>query len=235
MTTLNEREWDVVEGNFLFESLDRKTLRKIVEEDCLAERFEKDDLIFAPDRYTPSLVLLLKGRIQVRKGEFQVSILGPGELFGAAALYQEERGPYVATLTAKTVCKVLCFPEHLVKRLTAQYPGVAAAYIRYLSDRVRFLQARLDDLLAGSAEERLKQYLRTHYRSEEREETRWAWKPQEDFLVELDCPVSDLAACLNVSRAALYRAFDAFTAAGLIEKQGKTIRILDMEELLKWY
>ena len=43
----------------------------------------------------------------------------------------------------------------------------------------------------------------------------------------LDCSVTGLAGRLNVSRASLYRALDSLAAAGAIEKNGRTVRILD--------
>ena len=45
------------------------------------------------------------------------------------------------------------------------------------------------------------------------------------------CPVSDLAKRLHISRASLYRAFDALEEAGAAVKRGRTIWIVNLKAL----
>lgn len=47
----------------------------------------------------------------------------------------------------------------------------------------------------------------------------------------MPCPVSDLAKRLHISRASLYRAFDALEEAGAAVKRGRTIWIVNLKAL----
>lgn len=231
MTEVSEKELDVVKGNFLFGILSRDELQKITQERCQTMEFKKGDWMSLWFPGFRSLNLMLKGQARVDKGDYQVSILGPGEFYGATGIFREGYSQ-VVSITARTDCKVLSFGEDVVVDLMALHPDMATAYIQYLTGRILFLQTKLDELLAGSAEEKLRQYVREHYTCENEDE-RWDPLFEPSYVVELDCSVSELASRLHVSRAALYRAFDAFTADGSIKKSGKTIYILK-ENFLRW-
>lgn len=182
---------------------------------CFRARVRKGRTIYTPEDFRRCLGLLVSGTVQVSKENLIVSVLGPGELFGAAALFNDEE-EYVTTLTARTDCDLVFFPQSLVEDLMSSCPAVARSYISYLSGRIRFLNGKIQGLIAPTAERKLEQYLAAHVR---------------DDWVEPDCPATGLAKRLNVSRASLYRAFDALEAAGAIKREGKRIRILDGEAL----
>ena len=164
-----------------------------------------------PRHFQRSLGVVLEGRIQVNKGPLIMSVLGPGELFGAAALFND-RPDYATTLTARTPCRVLLLPQELVEELMGRFPEVCRSYVAYLSERIRFLSGKIDALTAGSAERKVAQYLLSRLDGE------WA---------ELDCSATGLAQRLGVSRASLYRALDALEARGAVHRAGKRFRIPD--------
>ena len=172
-------------------------------------------VIYAPRRFRRCLAVVLAGRVQVNKGELIMSVLQPGDLFGAAALFND-RADYATTLTARSRCDLLFFPQALVEELMARFPAVGYNYVAYLSQRIWFLNEKIDALAAGSAEGKLAQYLLTHSRE--------GW-------MEWDCSATGLAKRLGVSRASLYRALDALTASGAIRREAAGIRLLDEERL----
>ncbi len=182
---------------------------------CIPAVYPRRAAIYTPRQFQRCLGLLLSGTVQVNKGVLIVSVLGPGALFGAAALFGKAED-YASTLTARSPCRVLLFPQALVEERLAACPAAARSYIAYLSDRIRFLTGKIDGLTAGSAGRKLAQYLLAQ---------------PEGGPVELDCPATVLAKRLHVSRASLYRAFDALTAAGAVERTGRTIRLLDPDLL----
>ena len=71
--------------------------------------------------------------------------------------------------------------------------------LRYLTGRIRFLSGRLQSLAQPGAEGKLARYLLAN-----------------DGEGQLTCPATDLAKRLGISRASLYRAFEAMEQAGLI-------------------
>lgn len=217
MAELSTGELELLHGTFLFESLSLKELHAAVENGgCRTAKAEKGSVIYDPHDFSRSLAVILSGKVQVSKEGFVVSTLDQGELFGAAALFND-REDYATTLTAKSSCRLVLFSQELIGALTARHAPMAAAYIRYLSGRIRFLEGKLDSLLAPSAERKLSQYL---------------LERREGESVTLDCPMSGLAHRLDLGRTSLYRAFETLSKAGAIEKIGKTVRILKEDVLL---
>ncbi len=101
----------------------------------------------------------------------------------------------------------------------ARFPGVGRSYIAYLSGRIRFLTRKIDALTAGSTERKLARFLLSR---------------AGEGLDEVACSSAGLAKRLGVSRASLYRAYDALSARGLIRREGKRIRLLDAAGLEQW-
>ncbi len=94
-------------------------------------------------------------------------------------------------------------------RLLGEEPLLRRNYLRYLSGRIRFLSGRLGALAQTGAEGKLARYLLS------------SGEPS------VHAPATDLAKRLGLSRASLYRAFEALESAGLIRREGKTVFVLD--------
>ena len=118
----------------------------------------KGGVIYAPHAFRRCLGVVLEGRVQVNKGALIMSVLEPGDLFGAAALFND-RADYATTLTARAPCRVLLLPQALVEELMGRFPEVGRNYVAYLSGRICFLSGKIDALTAGSAERKVAQYL----------------------------------------------------------------------------
>jgi len=57
---------------------------------------------------------------------------------------------------------------------------------------------------------------------------------QIDGIVSTEVSISDIAVMLNMGRASLYRAFDKFESENIISRDGRTIRITNLEKLKKY-
>ena len=132
-------------------------------------------------------------------------------VFGAAAMFHDAPG-YANVITAQTPCRVLFLSEQWLTACMQQHFAVAEAYIRYLSGRILFLNARIAALTAGSVEQRVARFL------------------LEGGAVQ-ELPMTELASRLNVGRASLYRVLDRLEADGIIRREGKKIVILRPELL----
>lgn len=170
----------------------------------------RGETIYSPHRFRRSLGLLIEGRVQVRREALLVSTLSAGDLFGAAALFND-REDYPTTLTALTDCSVLLVPQEAVRRLLHDSGAFAENYVTYLSGRIQFLSARLDAVSAGTAEEKLIRYLLS----------------ARDEAGEVAISATQLSQRIGMGRATLYRAFAALEASGVIVRQGKSIRLLE--------
>ena len=177
--------------------------------------FDKGEVIYDDQRAKRALALVLDGSVRVSHGRVVMNELTAGDVFGAAALFGDE-DPYPTTVTAHTACRVLFIPQQTVSAWMAAEPRVAENYIRFLSDRIRFLNRRLATLTAGHTDGKLWRYLLAHR--------------DENGMVRLSGGIGELAKALNMGRSSLYRGLDALTADGKIHRCGKEIRIILKEE-----
>lgn len=176
-------------------------------------RFSPSQTVYSPQHFHRCLGVLLSGQLQVTKGTLTISRLEPGELFGAAALYSDAP-EFATTITARRSSRCLLLDQALVDRLLAEEPLIRENYLRYLTGRIRFLSGRLQSLAQSGAEGKLARYLLANGQSG-----------------SVNCPAVSLAQRLGISRASLYRAFDALEESGLIVRQGKTISIPNVSAL----
>ena len=204
---LTRGQRELIKNSFLF--------RQVAEDGvdfCLAqsegEHAARGETLYTPGKFRHCLGLVLSGRVRVTRGDLFVGVLERGDWFGAAALFHE-REEYPSTLTALTECRVLFFPQQVVEQLMEHWPRAGANYVRYLSGRICFLSDRLNSLAAGTAEEKVEQFL-LRCADENGEVTRSA---------------TAVAQTLGLGRASVYRAFEALEEREVISREGKKIII----------
>ena len=219
----NETEMELVLKTELFRGSPPSVLTRILAvSDCTAADYEKNDVVYDKTNFSRSLGIVLDGRLRVTKENADkrpivMSTLQRGALFGAAALFNSEP-EYATKITAIERSRVLFLPQRLIKRMIEREPDIAENYIRYLSERILFLNRKIYFLTAGTAEQRLAGFLLDNLAAGE--------------YSEMPMPMHRLADALNMSRASLYRAFDELTESGAVSKQGKLVCI-NNAELLK--
>lgn len=220
---LNEIETELVSKTELFRGLPPSVLTRILAvSDCTAAEYEKNEVVYDKTNFYRSLGIVLEGRLRVTKENADkrpivMSTLQRGAMFGAAALFNSEP-EYATRITAIERSRVLFLPQRLIKRMIEREPDIAENYIRYLSERILFLNRKIYFLTAGTAEQRLAGFLLDNLAVGE--------------FSEMPMTMHRLADALNMSRASLYRAFDELTASGAVSKQGKLVCI-NNAELLK--
>lgn len=214
--TLTKTELSQLMACPLFQSCPEDTVRRALDDpECTLHSFQSGQTLYQPHRFSRCLGVLLSGGVRVTRDALAISVLAPGDLFGAAALFND-REDYATTLTACAPCRVVLLTQELVSRLMDASPRIRDNYIRYLSGRIRFLSGKIQSLAADSVEGRLKQHLLTTLSPD---------RPQ------LDCPATELARRLGISRASLYRAFETLEGQGLIRRQGRAILVPDLRAL----
>lgn len=201
---------------FLFSGLLPGEIRTFSDTAPLPEAFEKGTVIYTTDRFRPAMGIVLKGRVEVVRGHAILNRLGPGEAFGAAALYGEET-EYVSEVRAATACEVQFLPQALLDRWMQADHRITENYIRFLSDRIRFLNRRITAFTCGDAERRLLLWLRQH--------------ADADGALAPPRRMTELARQLDVGRSSLYRALDALEQSGLIRRTTDTWQLTETERM----
>lgn len=195
----------------------RRTAPELLTETLAASseiRVERGQTAYDRSRFSRCLGILLEGELQVKKESLLISTLRQGDVFGAAALFNEEED-YPTVLTAKSECRLLLIPQEEIRRLLGASREFAEDYVSYLSGRIRFLSARLDTVSADRGENKLARYLLSA-----------------DYGVGVVTQsATQLCQRIGVGRATLYRAFELLEQEGAIRREGKTTYILDRQKL----
>lgn len=209
---------EIVGNTFLFYGIPLEERRRLLEiPGITVEHYEAGERIRNRETSVPALGIIAYGEASVEKrgasGKLLMSILLPGDLYGAAALFQG-RESYVADILAAKSCWVISIPEPILLQMMQRDGRITENYLRYLTDRIRYLSDRIDAFAEGSVEERVMHYLVTN---------------AEDGVFSKNLSLSSLAEALAISRTTLYRALDTLTAAGRIRRDQKTIYITKEE------
>ena len=188
---------------------------------CHAVDFEDGDTILSQKESSRTAGIFLAGEAVATTADDSKNTLlrffETGDFFGIANLFTDET--YVSSIRAKKRCRVFFFTEEALRELLESDKTFLYNYLKFLSSRICYLNRKIRYLTAGSAERRLALYL-----SSFRQDT-----------IELDASLSSLSELLDIGRASLYRAFDTLIADGYIEKNGRTIRLLAPDAMIRDY
>ncbi|MCD8055423.1 MAG: Crp/Fnr family transcriptional regulator [Clostridiales bacterium] len=215
---LSKAELETVSKTFLFRGISPDEIKDLIGDINFEKiRFSKGEVIFSRENFRRALGIILSGSVTVTKGDLTMSVLSVSDLFGAAALFNEEE-TYVSTLTARKAVKVLFLSDDDVVKLIGREPRIAGSYIRYLSGRIRFLSEKVDILSEASGERRLVRFL--------------FGCADENGVVTLGIPMTELASRLGIGRATLYRELSRLEKDGTISRDGKRIVIHEINGLM---
>jgi CRP/FNR family transcriptional regulator, dissimilatory nitrate respiration regulator len=167
--------------------------------------------------------VVLSGRVKIFKlssegKEQTLHIFGAGEPFGEVALFAGRRFPANAEVMEEG--RILFFPRKAFEGLIRENPSVALNLLGLLSMRLRRFTALIEDLSLKEVPGRLSAYLL--YLSREREG---------GLDLDLDVTKTQLASLLGTIPETLSRILGRMSRLGLIESDGRRIRILDRRGL----
>lgn len=185
------------------------------------ETYRKGDLIFAEDTACTGMYVVAAGAIKIYKigpdgREHVLHVAEPGETFGEAAMFLGSLG-YPAYAGAVKDSQVVFIPKRSMYDLLEKEPHLCFQVLGSLAVWTHRLVTKLEMLTLKDASSRLAGYFIE--RARERGE------------FDLAIPKHTLAAHLAISSETLSRLLNRFQAQGLIESQGRHIKILDPESL----
>ncbi len=192
---------------FLFQNLS-----DIDRNDCLKLLGEPTKVPKSGELYRVGFIgILLSGLATVcRMGDtgntVTVRVMHDGEVFGVASVFGDWKEGK-SQVIAKTDCTVLYASEDTLKTIFARFPAVAVNYISFLSDRIRFLNRRIDAFSAGSAVQKLYEYLISQ---------------SQDGVAKLNFGLAELSRRLKMGRSSLYRSIETLENGGILERNGHT-------------
>lgn len=213
---MNSKDIDVFRKSDLFSSLSDESLLK----NAGIINAKKGDRLMTKKHFSRCLALIIKGEASVSKVSADgrriiINRLSEGDVFGMATLFYEE-AEFPSEITAESPLRLAVFSKAEVEKVFASSPEFAKAYVTLLSEKIHFLNSKISAFSEGEASEKLLHWIET------------ASGGEREFV--LPCSVSKLAQMLGIGRASVYRAFDALSDRGILEKDGKIIRIPDPQK-----
>lgn len=191
-------------------------------------RIDRGEVLFRRGDTPLGMHVVVNGRIKLsfvsaNGTEKVVDIINPGDSFGEAVMFLEK--PHVVTAQALAETLLLFVPSEVVFRLIDSDPQFARRMLGGLSRRLHQLVADVESYSTRSGTERLIGFL---LRDCGIDGTGEGGGP-----LELELPVAKgiLASRLNLTQEHFSRILHDLATVGLIEVQGRRIRVLDVERL----
>ena len=191
-------------------------------DDCFVRVFNSGECIYAPGESNVALGIILRGKAEVFSCDPTKDVLlrtiTVGDMVGVSKLF-DENASFNTRVFAKGSVRVLFVSEDSLGQLIENDKTVMYNYIKFMADRIRFLNEKIMYYTAGSTERRLALYLASYGKK----------------TIRLAISMTDLAGTLDVGRASLYRAFDKLSEDGYIIRSEKIIVIVNKEDMIKHY
>ena len=147
-------------------------------------------------------------RISTAGSSVTIRNITAGDIFGAASVFGDWDENF-SSIKAQSDCEIYYFSETDFKKIIKSNSDFAINYISFLTDRIRFLNRRLDMFSASSTQNKLYEFLLS--------------LPNNGGVIELKFSMSELASRLKVGRTSLYRDIKSLEESGLIIRKGKKI------------
>ena len=207
-------------GNLpMFSEMSREELDRIAAF-TLPSHVGKGEAVFHSGDPCTGFHIVVYGQVKLgfnspQGGEKVIEIIGPGQSFGEALMFLEK--PYIVFARALHDTMLLHVARHCVFSELARDPAFSRKMLSGLSRRLHGLVKDVEAYSLRSSAERVIGYL---LRDED--------APAQ---VELSAGKSVVASRLNMTPEHFSRVLHELSSAGLIEVDGRTVRILDLEGL----
>ncbi len=181
--------------------------------------FAPSQIIIPPDSKRVPIFAVMSGTVEIlspaENHKVLLKTMGAGSFFGVANLYALN-AEFPSTVRAKKKTKLLIIKPEAFMNMLANEPILMGNYLEFLSKKIIYLNKKIASYTAKNTESRVAYFL---------------CENEVDGVVCTGMSFSDVAVMLDIGRASLYRALDKFEDENLIKRNGKTINILNKENL----
>ncbi len=218
---MNDRE-KTIASCLLFKGLPEQQIQKIAKI-VVEKNYSKGKALFFEGDEGDGFYVVAQGKIKIFKvssegKEHILHIFGPGEPFAEVPIFYGQ--PFPANATTLVKSKLLFFPRQQFIDLVTDTPALVLNMLAVLSKRLRIFATKIEYLSLKEVPARIASYLL--YLAEEQNNLE---------KVQLDIPKGQLASLLGTIPETLSRIFFKMTSQGLIQVQGRTILLLDIDGL----
>ena len=213
----------------LFSGLASSEVRQLVES-VDTELREQGDTIYRVGDLSDTIYVLKSGKIKLSRTsedgkELILYYIRPGEVFGELAITGQELRTGTATVVDDAfICSIR--RDHLEEYL-GRNPGLSLEFSRIIGRRKQHIESRIIDLVSKDVRTRL-----AHALSELA--TDFGCEDDRGTLIDLPLTQSDLAQLVGSTRETTSTVFNEFRRDGLVDSEGRSIWVLDLEALIDY-
>ena len=191
-------------------------------DDCNIQVFGSNEKIYVPGQKGVALGIILRGKAEAFSADpgkdVLIRTLSAGDMFGVSSLFDKDAS-FSSKIVSKGAARVLFISESSLSQLIENDQTIMYNYIKFMADRIRYLNEKIMYFTAGSTERRLALYLASYGKKS----------------IKMTISMTDLANTLDVGRASLYRAFDKLSDDGYIIRSEKIVLLLNRDEMVEHY
>lgn len=225
---------NVLKKYYLFSGLDDSEL-KIFSNIIREKQYDKGDMIFFDTEPYIGFYIVEVGSVKIFKispdgREHILHIITPGNSFAEVPLFESygkvgnEGFAYPANAMAlENDTLVFRVPSNEFINLIEENTGLCLKMLSGFAKRMRYLTRHIEEMTLKDVTKRVAGFLITEYVNSGRN----------DNTIDLNISKNDLASYLGTILETLSRTFKKFQDIGLIDVEGKTIHIKDLNELKK--
>jgi CRP-like cAMP-binding protein len=213
-------------NSYLFSKLDEEQIRRV---EAMSRRIALQDrqMLFQAGDTADRFYLVTKGQIKLFRlalngNEKVIEIISPGHTFAEALMFSESPD-YPVSATAIGSVELLAFDSTAFLKLLRESVDTCFRLMGDMSQRLKRLIKEIDDLTLQSATGRVAGYLWGC----------WNQAKESGNTFSLNVPKGVLASRLSVKPETFSRILHNFSEQGLIQVDGGSIEVLDVDGLLQ--
>ena len=205
-------DYKVLKNFFPFHNLAELQIERLVlDTSPQTISFKRGELILSCDHLEEKIGFILDGECSVykerEKEDILLQTLRAYDSFGILTLFSNEE--YPTKIIAKKPSTVVFFSKSDFLRLI-EAPEISLNVIKFLANKVSFLNKKIATLSGATVEEKIENYLYIQLTS---------------FGIQFPFNAAAVASQINIGRASLYRVLHKMVENGILELENKQITI----------
>ena len=194
----------------------------------LTRSFRKNQIIFLEEETGKYMYIVLAGKVKVTKTtsggkETVLAIHQPGDFFGEMSLLDGKTSP--ATVSAMEDCRIVTVSAPDFQKCLMQNEKIVRQIIQVLCSRLRQVWSQVQSLSYSTADARIRGTLQQLSRKHGVPDAR-------GIIINLKITHQELAAMVGTSRETVSRSLAHLRRQGILDVEGRRIRVLNPKALL---
>ena len=152
--------YDTIKNTPIFKGVNEERLKKIFNKiDYKIIDYINGETVFTEFNFKSSMGIILNGMVEVQKIHYSGKVIilnrmAKGELLGVSALFNN-KNYYPVRIIAKNNCKILFISEEELLKIFEKDHAILRSYLSFISDRIYFLNKRIESFTYESIYERI--------------------------------------------------------------------------------